>query len=279
MNPSRLIPLLVLLSIVPRMAHAADIIVMISGGFKSTYEALAPDFEKMTGSHLVLVPGPSEGSTEEAIPNRLARGEAADVLIMVGPALDKLVAQGDALGSSETELALSPIEMCVRAGTPVPDISTVDKFRQVLLNARSIAYFDSSSGVDISSTLFKKLRVQRQVQGKAHQIPGTPVAENRGARKGRNWVSGGCRNSSGPGGNVRRPHPGPGGIPDALRRGSGQPVQAPSASKAAHRISSLTDRAARAGENGTGASQEIVEAQCRLRCAGPGTLPRKSKNS
>jgi molybdate transport system substrate-binding protein len=128
MNPARLILLFVLLSIVPRMAHAADIIVMISGGFKSTYEALAPGFEKMTGSHLVLVPGPSEGSTKEAIPNRLARGEVADVLIMVGSALDKLVARGDALGRSEVELALSPIGMCVRADTSVPDISTVDKF-------------------------------------------------------------------------------------------------------------------------------------------------------
>ena len=76
---------IILLLIVPHMVHAADIIVMISGGFKSTYEALAPGFEKMTSTHLVLVPGPSEGSTMQAIPNRLARGAAADVLIMVGP--------------------------------------------------------------------------------------------------------------------------------------------------------------------------------------------------
>jgi molybdate transport system substrate-binding protein len=177
MNPLRLILLFASLSIVPSVAHAADIIVMISGGFKSTYNALAAGFEKMTDSHLILVPGPSEGSTKEAIPNRLARGEAADVIIMVGPALDKLVRKGDVLRGSEVELALSPIGMCVRAGAPVPDISTVGKFRQVLLNARSIAYSDSSSGVYIASTLFKKLGIQSQVQGKAHEIPGTPVAE------------------------------------------------------------------------------------------------------
>jgi molybdate transport system substrate-binding protein len=157
--------------------HAADIIVMISGGFKSTYEALAPGFEEMTGSHLVMVPGPSEGSTKEAIPNRLARGEAADVLIMVGPELNKLITRGDAVGGSETEQALSPIGMCVRGGAPVPDISTVDKLRQVLLNAKSIAYSDSSSGVYIERTLFRKLGIESQVQGKAHQIAGTPVAE------------------------------------------------------------------------------------------------------
>src|SRR5580704_13149271 len=116
MNPLRLISLFISVSIVSSAAHAADVIVMISGGFKSTYEALAPGFEETTGSHLVLVPGPSEGSTKEAIPNRLARGEAADVLIMVGPELDKLITRGDAVGGSETELALSPIGMCVRGG-------------------------------------------------------------------------------------------------------------------------------------------------------------------
>ena len=177
MHSMRLIPLFASLALAPSMARAADLIVMISGGFKSTYEAMAPDFEKQTGSHLVLVPGPSEGSTKDAIPNRLAHGEPADVLIMVGPSLDQLVKQGEALQGSEVELALSPIGMCVRAGAPVPDISTVDKFRQVLLNAKSIAYSDSSSGVYISATMFKKLGIQSQVQGKAHKIPATPVAE------------------------------------------------------------------------------------------------------
>jgi accessory colonization factor AcfC len=75
MNSMRLIPLFASLALAPSMARAADLIVMISGGFKSTYEAMAPDFEKQTGSHLVLVPGPSEGSTKDAIPNRLAHGE------------------------------------------------------------------------------------------------------------------------------------------------------------------------------------------------------------
>jgi molybdate transport system substrate-binding protein len=33
------------------------------------------------------------GTTENAIPVRLARGEAADVLIMVGDALEKMIEQ------------------------------------------------------------------------------------------------------------------------------------------------------------------------------------------
>lgn len=37
----------------------------------------------------VMISGPSMGQSKEAIPNRLARGEKADVLIMVGYALDR----------------------------------------------------------------------------------------------------------------------------------------------------------------------------------------------
>ncbi len=71
-------------------ALAAEVTVMISGGFKAALEKLAPAWEKQTGNHLVVIPGPSMGKTPQAIPNRLARGEHADVVIMVGDALTSL---------------------------------------------------------------------------------------------------------------------------------------------------------------------------------------------
>ena len=150
---------------------------MISGGFKSTYEALSPAFEKATGSRLVTVPGPSEGATANTIPHRLARGEADDVLVMVGTALDEVAKSGETVPGSEVNLALSPIGMAVRAGSSVPDISTVAKLRQALLHAKSIAYSDSASGVYIQSTLFGKLGIEQQMKGKARKIAATPVGD------------------------------------------------------------------------------------------------------
>lgn len=158
-------------------AGQAEVTVMISGGFKSTYEALAPAFEKATGSRLVMVPGPSMGATHDAIPLRLARGEPADVLVMVGAALDDLLKRGDAASGSKVDVALSPIGMAVRAGSAVPDISTVDKLRHVLLHAGSVAYSDSASGAYIEGVLFKKLGIEKEMRGKAHKIAATPVGE------------------------------------------------------------------------------------------------------
>ncbi len=42
-------------------ALSAEVTVMISGGFKAALEKLAPAWEKQTGNHLVVIPGPSMG--------------------------------------------------------------------------------------------------------------------------------------------------------------------------------------------------------------------------
>ena len=161
----------------PTNGAATEVFVMISGGFKSTYLAVAPGFEQANNCRLVTVPGPSEGTTSNAIPLRLSRGELADVLVMVGAALDKLAEAGETVPGSKAEVALSPVGMAVRAGAPVPDISTVGAFRQALLDAGSIAYSDSASGDYIQDVLFGKLGIEAQVKGKAHKVEATPVGE------------------------------------------------------------------------------------------------------
>ena len=77
---------------------------------------------------------------------------------MVGTALDALAKEGDALPGSEVAIALSSIGMAVRAGAPVPDISTLAKLRQVLPDAKSVACSDGASGVYLQDTLFKTHR-------------------------------------------------------------------------------------------------------------------------
>lgn len=157
-------------------AHAAEVKVMISGGLSAAYKELVPQFEKATGNTVVTAYGPSMGTTENAIPVRLARGEAADVLIMVGDALGKMIEQGKAMEGTRVDLVRSPIGMVVRAGAPKPDISTQDALKQTLLNAKSVAYSDSASGVYVGTELFEKLGIAEQMKGKAKMIPAEPVA-------------------------------------------------------------------------------------------------------
>jgi molybdate transport system substrate-binding protein len=155
---------------------AAELHVMSSGGFTAAYKLLGPKFTANTGNTLDTALGPSMGQAPEAIPNRLARGEPADVVVMVGYALDELIKQGKVIPGSRVELADSRIGMVVRAGAPKPDIGSVDALRQTLLHAKSIAYSDSASGVYIERELFKRLGIEDQVKPRAKMVPKIPVA-------------------------------------------------------------------------------------------------------
>src|SRR5438105_10152205 len=96
--------LLILFSAAPDIARASEVRVMISGGLATPYKELVPQFERATGNTVVTAYGPSMGTTENAIPVRLARGEAADVLIMVGDALGEMIKQGRAVRTSRVDL-------------------------------------------------------------------------------------------------------------------------------------------------------------------------------
>jgi molybdate transport system substrate-binding protein len=158
-------------------ACAADVNVMISAGFHGVYSELAPAFERASGHHLVTTRGPSMGDSPEAIPTRLRKGEAADVVILDGAAADELGKLGMVRADSKTELARSLVGMVVRAGAAKPDIGSVDAFRNTLLAAKSIAYSDSGSGTYISTTMFPKLGIADQLAAKSRKVRGPPSGE------------------------------------------------------------------------------------------------------
>src|SRR6201996_5238868 len=163
------------LLLVSGAADAAEVHVMISGGLAPAYNALVPEFEKATGNKVVTASGPSRGTTVNAIPTRLDRGEPADVLILVGYALDDLVKKGKA--TSRIDLVNSKIGVAVKAGAPKPDISSTDAVKRALLAAKSVAYSDSASGVYVSTEMFDKLGITDAMKDKAKKIPATPVGE------------------------------------------------------------------------------------------------------
>ncbi len=156
---------------------AAEIKVMSSAGFSEAYKALLPEFEKKTGHKVVNSWGPSMGETPQAIPNRIARGEPVDIVIMANDGIGNLIASGKVDAGSQTALAHAVIGGVVRAGAPKPDISTVEAFKKTLLAAKSISYSDSASGVYLSTVIFPKLGIADAIKDKAKKIPAEPVAQ------------------------------------------------------------------------------------------------------
>jgi molybdate transport system substrate-binding protein len=163
--------------VVPATLLAEDVRVMTSAAFYAAYAELGPEFERATGHHLTTIRGPSMGDSPEAIPNRLARGEAADVVILDGGIVDDLISKGVVRAGSKVVLALSQVGMVVRAGARVPDISSSDALTRTLLAAESIGYSDSASGMYLSNVLFPKLGIAEQVARKSRKVRGPPSGE------------------------------------------------------------------------------------------------------
>jgi molybdate transport system substrate-binding protein len=155
--------------------RAAEIKVVTSGAFTAAYLELVPEYERSTHNKLATEFGPSMGTTHNAIPIRLERGETIDVVIMAAPALDDLIKQGKVRAGSRVDLVQSLMGMAVKAGAPKPDISTVEALKRTLLAAKSIAHSDSASGVYLSTELFPKLGVWDQIKSKTKKIEADPV--------------------------------------------------------------------------------------------------------
>ncbi len=164
------------LLLVSTSARADEIHVMTSGGFTAALLELVPEFERTMRHKVLTAFGASMGGAPDSIPSRLGRGEPADLVILARPALDDLVRLGKVVRGTEVDLVRSLMGMVVRAGARKPDISTIDALKRTLLEARSIAYSASASGVYLSTELFPRLGVADRIRGKSRRIESERVA-------------------------------------------------------------------------------------------------------
>jgi molybdate transport system substrate-binding protein len=133
--------------------------VLISGGFSGAYEQLLPEFERATGIKVATGSGASQGTGPQTIAAQLARGVASDVVILSREGLGELIATGRIVAGTDVDLARVPVGVAVRAGAAKPDVSTVEAFKQVLLEAKTIAVPGSTSGIWLTTDLFPRLGI------------------------------------------------------------------------------------------------------------------------
>jgi molybdate transport system substrate-binding protein len=143
------------------VAASAQLNVLISGGFSRAYEKLLPEFERTSGIKVATGSGASQGTGPQTIAAQLARGVPANVVILSREGLSELIAAG-----TDVDLARVPLGVAVRAGTPKPDVSTVEAFKQLLLKAKSVAIPGSTSGIWLKTDLFPRLGIADKINVK-----------------------------------------------------------------------------------------------------------------
>jgi molybdate transport system substrate-binding protein len=123
------------------IAGAANIKVVGSVAVKGLISELVTQFERASGDTVIteFEPGPF-------VKKKIDAGETFDVAILTPNLIDELIKNVVVDGETVTAIARTGVGVAVRAGTPQPDLSSVDALKSSLRAASSIGFTDPSTG-------------------------------------------------------------------------------------------------------------------------------------
>jgi len=150
-------------------AKAAEIKLMCSGAMRPALEELAPQFERASGHKLAI----SYASTG-AIRERALAGDAGDLVIFAGAAVEDVIRAGKLAG--KVDLVRSAVGVGVRAGSLRPDLSSAEAFKRTLLAAKSFARSEGPSGVYIAG-LLERMGIAEEMKPKTVVVRGRLVGD------------------------------------------------------------------------------------------------------
>jgi molybdate transport system substrate-binding protein len=133
-------------------ARAAEITLIAPGGIRAALEDLIVKFEQQTGHKVKATFGSGAGTKAQVM-----KGEPFDVPV-VQPPLQPLIASGNVVPGTETPLAHVSVGIAVRTGQPKPDISSAEKVKKLLLDAKSITYPAASGGAAAGASFDKTMQ-------------------------------------------------------------------------------------------------------------------------
>lgn len=150
-------------------AKTAEIKLMCSGAMRPALEELAPQFERASGHKLAITYGSTNTIRERAL-----AGDAGDLVIFAGPAVEEVVRQGKL--AAKVDLVRSGVGVGVPAGAPRPDLSSADAFKRTLLAAKSFARSEGPSGTYIAA-LLERIGIAEQMKAKTVVVRGRLVGD------------------------------------------------------------------------------------------------------
>ena len=172
----RIISIAAVLMSLAGMAAAADIRVLSVGAVQNAVRPLAVDFSKETGHKIVFTVG-----SPAIVAQKLKDGETFDAVIVSEPAMDALDKEGIVNPESRVRLANTGIAVAVRAGAPVPNLSTPEAFKEALLAAKSLVYGDptlrNQSG-EKAEQILAKAGLLDALKGKLRVVPGQAESQD-----------------------------------------------------------------------------------------------------
>jgi molybdate transport system substrate-binding protein len=141
MNKTLLSSIALSLALLVSPGNAADIKVISAGAVRAVINGMIQEYSKQTGHKFDFTVG-TTGQLRDVI----SSGQHADLIITSAPLMGEIEKTGKLVPASRTDLGRVGMGVVVREGAPVPDVSTPEALKQLLINAKSIAYTDPKLG-------------------------------------------------------------------------------------------------------------------------------------
>jgi molybdate transport system substrate-binding protein len=142
--------------------------ILSAGAAQAVVEEIAAAYTRETGDEIA-----AEFSAVGAMKARVVAGEAVDVVILTGALIDELVSSGHLAPGSRADLGKVGAGVAVRAGTPVPDVSSAQALRASLLAATAVVFPDPAVATAGKVVLqaCEKLGIAGQVKSRMQHFP------------------------------------------------------------------------------------------------------------
>jgi molybdate transport system substrate-binding protein len=134
-------------------AIAADIKVISAGAVRSLVAGMIEDYSRKSGDRFDFTVGPTG-----VLRNIIATGKPADLLITSAPLMAEIEKTGKLTPGSRVDLGRVGLGVVIRQGATAPDVSTVEAFKQALLNAKSVSHTAPELGGTSSTHLLAWLK-------------------------------------------------------------------------------------------------------------------------
>ena len=133
-------------------ASSAELKIFGSRVTKMVVEDIGPQFEQATGHHLVVVT-----DVAAVMKRRIEAGEPFDLAVLANFQADEMIRKGKLAADTRSDIMKAGIGVAVRRGAPIPDIGTVEAFKQTLLAAKSITYLKEGASTIYLDGLFARM--------------------------------------------------------------------------------------------------------------------------
>ena len=154
------------LALMTQSIHAAELKVMVTGAAKDAFNMLAPEFERTMG-HKV-------SAQFDLPPNffrKIEAGETFDVIIL-SMDVEGLIKQGKVDAPSRTVLGRTGVGVAIHQSVRKPDFATVDAFKTMLLQAKSVTYSGEGSSGRYFLSLLDRLGMTEAMKPRLRQPAG-----------------------------------------------------------------------------------------------------------